>query len=543
MKSNNPLNRRRFLSQSATLAGAAALTKFVPVWTASAADLAREFRSSWQRCHDRVWLGPEYWAAPLQDWRVANGRAELTNAASGRHVHLLTHQLGARKGGFRVGVKLGRVAGTLKEGKGSAGFTIGSQGPLREYRNNALYGKGLDCGITTDGGMFIGTVAAAKAGAVNLRGRDCQLHVTGEPTGDTYRVTLTVHEAFGEVIGQLTREGVPAAQLTGNIVLVANFSAPGAGGGGKARAKAKDNAKAKATDAVDSGTGLFWFNDWTASGAKVEAHPDQAFGPILWSQYTLSGGVLKLSAQMPPVGEREAQSVRLQVKQRGDWKTLAEERIHPEARTATFRVERWDDTKDAAYRLAYTQTFTSGKSEEHYWTGTVRRDPVDQNVISVGDVSCNIHTAFPNHEFVAKMAKLDPDLLAFTGDQFYESTAGFGVQREPLAPAMLDYLRKWYVHGWTWRELMRDRPSVSLPDDHDVYQGNLWGEGGEGKKTTQEAGGYDLPAEWVNVVHRTQTSHHPDPYDRTPGKRGTTKLVRTAHLRPRQLRHPRRPPV
>ncbi|MEO6244476.1 MAG: twin-arginine translocation pathway signal protein, partial [Opitutaceae bacterium] len=81
--------------------------------------------------------------------------------------------------------------------------------------------------------------------------------------------------------------------------------------------------------------------------------------------------------------------------------------------------------------------------------------------------------------------------------------------------------RKWYFHGWTWRELTRDRPSISLPDDHDVYQGNLWGEGGEGRKTTQEAGGYDLPAAWVNVVHRTQTSHHPDPYDPQPSKRGT----------------------
>ena len=119
------------------------------------------------------------------------------------------------------------------------------------------------------------------------------------------------------------------------------------------------------------------------------------------------------------------------------------------------------------------------------------------------------------------MARLDPDLLAFVGDQFYESTGGYGAQRAPLDAAILDYLRKWFFHGWTWRELMRDRPSISLPDDHDVYQGNLWGEGGEGQKTTQEAGGYELPAAWVNVVHRTQTAHHPDAYDPKPSKRDT----------------------
>src|SRR5204863_121822 len=84
------------------------------------------------------------------------------------------------------------------------------------------------------------------------------------------------------------------------------------------------------------------------------------------------------------------------------------------------------------------------------------------------------------------------DLLAFVGDQFYESTGGYGVVRQPLDTAILDYLRKWYMHGWTWRELTRDRPSLSLPDDHDVYQGNVWGDGGAPKRATQERGGYDI---------------------------------------------------
>ena len=154
----------------------------------------------------------------------------------------------------------------------------------------------------------------------------------------------------------------------------------------------------------------------------------------------------------------------------------------------------------------------------HDWTGTVRRDPVDKPTLTVGDVSCNIHAAFPNTHYVQNMAALNPDLLAFVGDQFYESTGGYGTIAKPTDLAILDYLRKWYLHGWTWRELTRDRPSLSLPDDHDVYQGNVWGEAGEPRHGTQEMGGYDMPAEWVNVVHRTQTSHHPDAYDPTPIK-------------------------
>ena len=86
------------------------------------------------------------------------------------------------------------------------------------------------------------------------------------------------------------------------------------------------------------------------------------------------------------------------------------------------------------------------------------------------------HQAFPNAEFVAKMASLDPDLLAFTGEPVLRKLRRYNIIRTPVDKAIVDYLRKWYMDGWTWRELMRDRPCVSLPDDHDVYQGNLWGD-------------------------------------------------------------------
>src|SRR6185312_10142840 len=118
-----------------------------------------------------------------------------------------------------------------------------------------------------------------------------------------------------------------------------------------------------------------------------------------------------------------------------------------------------------------------------------------------------------------------PDLLAFTGDQYYESTGGFGVDRRSADDAILDVLRKWYQHGWTWRALLRDRPAVTIPDDHDVYHGNLWGEGGApapGTGSDAEAkGGYKMMAEFVNVVHRIQTAHHPDS-PAHPGKQGIT---------------------
>ncbi|MBI4661170.1 MAG: alkaline phosphatase D family protein [Verrucomicrobia bacterium] len=513
------ITRRKFIQDSTALAsGLAVVGKLSPARPAAAEARESAFVSRWNASHDRVWLGPDYWANPLQDWRVRNGRIECLNAALDRNVHLLTRQLGDQRGNLRMSVRLGRVGGEpLNQGKGSVGFRIGILGPLREYRNSLIFGSGLDAGITTAGGMFIGPVESVNAGEFKFGVEAIDLHLSVEPRGDGYIVSLEAHDsATGLLLGRRTRENVPSNQLTGNIALVANFgrSRPGAG---QARGRGKE-----ANTVAGPGAGRFWFADWRVSGTKLKAHDDQAFGPILFNQYTLSGGILKMTAQMPPIGLKDSQTVRLQVQRNGAWTTLAEEKIHSAARTAAFRIEKWNDKADVPYRLAYSMVFAEGRAENYYGTGTVRRDPVEQPVLTVGDISCNFHAAFPNVLPVRNLARLNPDLLAFTGDQFYESSGGYGIVREPLATAILDYLRKWYMHGWTWRELTRDRPSISIPDDHDVYQGNLWGESGEARRTTQEAGGYDMPSEWVNVVHRTQTAHHPDPYDPTPCKRGTT---------------------
>jgi hypothetical protein len=54
--------------------------------------------------------------------------------------------------------------------------------------------------------------------------------------------------------------------------------------------------------------------------------------------------------------------------------------------------------------------------------------------------------------------------------------------------------------------------TITIPDDHDVYQGNLWGQGGRKSPGRDHHGGYVHPAEFVKMVERTQTSHLPDPW-------------------------------
>src|SRR5438552_18628870 len=69
------LTRREFIEQSGKLAAGAAVASGPEAEAKEAG-----FASRWEQCHDRVWLGPEYWANPLQDWRLAGGRIECVHA-------------------------------------------------------------------------------------------------------------------------------------------------------------------------------------------------------------------------------------------------------------------------------------------------------------------------------------------------------------------------------------------------------------------------------------------------------------------------------
>ncbi|MCL4694723.1 MAG: alkaline phosphatase D family protein, partial [Candidatus Hydrogenedentes bacterium] len=171
-------------------------------------------------------------------------------------------------------------------------------------------------------------------------------------------------------------------------------------------------------------------------------------------------------------------------------------------------------------------------SETHTWEGTIRRDPVDRDEITVAAFTGHkIYTGtpmafnssaiwFPHNELVAATKHHNPDFLFFSGDQIYESDYT-GAQREPIEKAILDYLDKWYRWYWVFGDLARDVPSVAIPDDHDVYHGNIWGAGGR-HADKQDDGGFTMPPRFVNMVQRTQVSHLPDPVDPAPVEQGIT---------------------
>ena len=49
------------------------------------------FRSDWDVCNDRVWLGEDYWANPMEGWRIVDGAAECQTGGGDRNIHLIRH--------------------------------------------------------------------------------------------------------------------------------------------------------------------------------------------------------------------------------------------------------------------------------------------------------------------------------------------------------------------------------------------------------------------------------------------------------------------
>src|SRR5690349_8013742 len=91
----NERNTRRGFLRDSTMAGLALAAPDVASGAAADPPGPEPSGSSadWAGIPDRVWLGPEFWANPLQDWRVAGGRIACVNAAPDRHVHWLTRDL------------------------------------------------------------------------------------------------------------------------------------------------------------------------------------------------------------------------------------------------------------------------------------------------------------------------------------------------------------------------------------------------------------------------------------------------------------------
>jgi len=299
------------------------------------------------------------------------------------------------------------------------------------------------------------------------------------------------------------------------------------------------------------------FRDVKVGGGRLEHHPERTFGPIAGTLYSVNGNTMKLAAQFmhlgeavlpkPTMGKRQyhpRKTASLEMRPLGEeteWRKIdGPEVISPPGYHVLFRADDWDSLRDWETRVVYKNE----RGEEFNYTTIVKKDPVAKPVVSaagltgmgaMGRLATGLGAnEVPGHivvgrwtpanvwlpfaETVRAIGAQDVDVLFFTGDQIYENKpSDKDRQREPFK----DYLYKWLLWHWSFRDLTNHIPAVCQPDDHDVYHGNLWGWSGRLNLTGFNGdGGYLCSSNFVNTVHLTQTGHNPDAYDPTPCENG-----------------------
>lgn len=240
---------------------------------------------------------------------------------------------------------------------------------------------------------------------------------------------------------------------------------------------------------------------------------------ILWSQYCQHQGKMKLLVHLdsdPTVvveGAAETAELSIRESENEPWKRVSSQPIDRLTATALFKIESWPRFTRMFYRV------TCGASVRE---GIFRAEPTKDSVLKLVALSCHKDIGWPWKEAIGELIAHDPDLVFFSGDQIYENDYNspmFRAQTLAEVPkGMKNYLEKYRKFGEAFGELMRNRPTIMITDDHDVFANDLWGKGGirmQGKRTT---GGYPTHAAWVNAAEFTQTGNLPDPID--PGPHG-----------------------
>jgi hypothetical protein len=452
-----------------------------------------EFSANFDNTNDRIWVGRDFWSIPLEDWKVENGKLHLIGTMPNSRVNLLTSVLSPEIGDFELSAKINLT----NKGKlpGSAGFLIGLHDKEDPSAKAACYfGEGIKAGVSLKGFAFLKDIKTDLPTGFDFD----EFNISVK--GNSNKLVLNITDKNGLKVQQLQCE---TEGLQGLIALSANVSV-------------EENEK--------PGNSNFSFDDLKFSGPKVIERPENSFGPVLWTMYTLSKKTVKLMALLPPIGGNDNQELSLQLKKGENWETVDTKTLEPDSRTAVFKLENWDDTKDAEFRVEYVEKGKDGAETPDIYNGTIRKDPVDK-ALKFGGLTCQYHFGFPYTPLVNSLTKLDPDILYFSGDQIYEGNGGYPIKRVPADVSIVNYLGKYYMFGWAFGDLMRDRPTICTPDDHDVYHGNLWGESGKNHPMTNDPikddlGGFRQSVQMVNVVNRTNCGQLPDPYDPTPIKQG-----------------------
>jgi len=488
--------------------------------------IAQPISIDWDNTQDQFWAGKDWHANRLQDWQVVDNKiicTEVSDRLPMRTLHLLTARPNNE---FTVQVTTGTIDTTSESNANSwSGFLIGAGNNEIDYRLTALthhvpaMNGGLIAGVDHKGIAFLrdNSVPIGGTSLWSISKKIVPDDVPAFTPVSSTGIGFTNGRTAVQLKVEQNEDGITINVLdakTNNLISSATYNIHADKGGGIALVSHHGPLKSE--------TG-HWFDDFSLDGKNITLYPERSFGPVVSVLYTVNENIMKMTAQFPPLhGQREAV---LRFNNQEEHAIL-----DTTSWTATFNIPLWNSKIETPFEV-----FLKGNPSGY--TGIIQSEPLRDSELHIAALTCHkTYTGnlqwnenglwFPQTDIVNAVQAKDVDLLYFSGDQIYEGDLTPAHQNNEDA-YILDYLYKWTHWCWAFGELTRNTPCITIPDDHDVYHGNLWGAGERDAQkvkelTAQDSGGYKMSPRFVNAVHRTQTSHLPNPVDPELDAQGNT---------------------
>ncbi|MDF1559281.1 MAG: hypothetical protein P1P83_03660 [Bacteroidales bacterium] len=262
-----------------------------------------------------------------------------------------------------------------RDGREAAAGVLLGAGAHIDYLSASLIfhswgeGAGLFIGLDGNGRVFVRDLSGrndylAYAEMGYMEWKEAILRITAESVGNgmTSLNIIAVDPTSRRVISAIEDFKIETSMLTGNTALVSHSGKRGM-----------------------SAT-RFSFAGWRVRGSRMLSYRERNTGPLVTAQYTLSRGILKMTAQLMPVGKNLCDSVELQLMDEKRWQTVAIAAVDTPSYTASIRLTGITGSEDRPYRLRARYCY--GNDAGNMLSGTVRHDPVEKEEIKLLSLSC-----------------------------------------------------------------------------------------------------------------------------------------------------------
>src|SRR5690554_2922348 len=91
--------------------------------TMAACTDSNKYTYTFSNTNDRIWIGKDFWAIPLEDWKIKDGMLHCTGTEPHSRVNLLTQSISPETGSFKISLSAGLIE--KSEVPGAAGLLIG----------------------------------------------------------------------------------------------------------------------------------------------------------------------------------------------------------------------------------------------------------------------------------------------------------------------------------------------------------------------------------------------------------------------------------